>query len=156
MIPECVWILKIHTYSFALTPLPTNLATLSLKHSSLQIKTSLVQKVYSLWCLSWAGRQRGVWVCRSSRQAWVIKKEIRRSVWERPSGPPLICSQLIVLAFYCFLLGWQIRERPANKKPAQIHPRLGTPWGYASGATGGRGVILETHGKQLRQYNDRV
>lgn len=49
------------------------------------------------------------------RQAWVIKKEIRRSVWERPSGPLLICSQLIVLAFYCFLLGWQIREHPAKR-----------------------------------------
>lgn len=89
------------------------------------------------------------------RQAWVIKKEIRHSVWERPSGPLLIYSQLIVLAFYCFLFSWQIRQELANKKPAKICPCLEASLEYAWSGTDGKGRKLQNH-KPIYQSTYRI
>ncbi len=124
-----------NTHIINSTPLPTFLflSHTHLSHHCQKKSCDIIAKAFQLpnqnqspteslfFVISLTGREteRSVSV-PLIRQAWVIKKEIKRSVWERPREPPLICSQLIVLAFYCFLLGWQIIEQPASKKRVQV------------------------------------
>ena len=113
LIPECVWILSrnvITLSSFCLTHIyhnPPAKKILRHYHKGIPAYKSKPVSYKKTSLCDFSHRQSGKQTEGSMsvpliRQAWVIKEEIRRSVWERPSEPLLIYSQLIVLGLLLF------------------------------------------------------